>query len=109
LFARVPGVLWRGLKLLFRGLSYLSLGVLAWAYVTMSRLQGSGACSRIDTGAVTCATPEARESATAALSVLLAAGFTGIPMLLAVCGMVLLPKDLWRLYRRLRPVRRAIT
>lgn len=103
MFARVPAMLWRGLKWLFRGLCYLSLAALVWAFWMMGRLQGSGACPRIDTGAVICTTPEARELANAALSIVLVAGFTGFPALLAIAGVVFLVKDLWRLYRRFRP------
>jgi hypothetical protein len=100
---------WRGFKLLWRGLCYLAFFAAVWAFWTMQRLMDSGLCSRIDTGSVACSTPDIRRTAETALSVILFGGFTFLPALMALLGCFYLIRDLWRLYRRLRPKQASAT
>jgi len=93
---------WAVIRIVFRGVSYLAFVVLAGAFGAISFMLSNGVCARIDTGAVLCGSPAMQEAASLALSVALLAMFTGIPVLLAVAGFVLLLRDLWRLSRRLR-------
>jgi hypothetical protein len=94
---------WRGLRLIWRALCYFALMVAVWALWTMQRLMDAGLCSRIDTGSVSCITPEIRRSAETALTIILFGGFTFLPALMALLGSIYLLRDLWRLYRRFRP------
>jgi hypothetical protein len=104
--ARASGI-WAGLtrvlRVAFRALCYLALAALVGAVAAMSYLTISGLCDTIHTGMVSCVSDGARAAANAAMSVMLIGAFTGVPVLLAFCGFILLVRDGWRLFRRVRP------
>lgn len=81
--------------LCYLGLVFVLSGIAAWAAV-------QGHCPRFDTGAIRCDSAQFQSLAEWAMSVILISVFTGVPLLLALGGLVFGVKDGMRWWRRQR-------
>lgn len=81
--------------LCYLGLVFVLSGVAAWA-------AAQGHCPRFDSGAVSCDSAEMQNLAEWAMSVILISVFTGVPLLLALGGLIFAMIDGLRWWRRRR-------
>lgn len=95
-------LIWRALRILARLLCYAGLLLVVAGFVALYIAQGD--CPRLDSGAVICNTAAAQELGNFALGVMLISFFTGVPLALALGGLIYLVIDLRALWkRRARP------
>ena len=90
------------LFLIFGLASYLALAIVLAAIAAAVIVSRSGGCPRLDEGAVECVSPFYADLGYFSLGVLLAAGFSGLPAILAVAGLVFLIRDLLHMRRARR-------
>ena len=81
--------------LCYLGLAFVLSGLLAW-------MAAQGHCPRFDTGAIRCDGAQFHALAEWAMSVILLSAFTGVPLLLALGGLVFALIDGRRWWRRRR-------
>lgn len=79
--------------LCYLGLVFVLSGIVAWAAV-------QGHCPRFDTGAISCDSAQMQSLAEWAMSVILISVFTGLPLLLALGGLIYATIDGLRWWRR---------
>ena len=85
-------------RMLLRLLCYAGLLLVATGFAALYVAHGD--CPRLDTGAVICNTAASQELGNFALSVMLISFFTGVPLVLALGGLIYLFVDLRALWRR---------
>ena len=86
------------LRILLRIACYAGLLLVAAGFAALYVAHGD--CPRLDTGAVICNTAAAQDLGNFALSVMLISFFTGVPLVLALGGLIYLFVDLRALWRR---------
>lgn len=95
-------MIWKALRILLRLACYAGLLLVAAGFAALYVAQGD--CPRLDTGAVICNSAWSQDLGNFALSVMLISFFTGVPLVLALGGLIYLIIDLrawWK--RRRRP------
>lgn len=97
-------MIWKLLRILLRIACYAGLLLVAAGFAALYVAHGD--CPRLDSGAVICNTPASQELGNFALSVMLISFFTGVPLALALGGLIYLVIDLrawWKRRRRPSP------
>lgn len=88
------------LYLLFRLACYLSLAVLVLGFAVLIVLELTGACPRIDTGAIECSFSIFEYLASFVAGLVMICMYTILPVFLALAGLVLLIPEAYFWYRR---------
>jgi hypothetical protein len=91
----------RYLLLVLKLLCYVALAVVLAGLVAAGIVAQTGGCPRFDEAGVQCISPFYEQLGSFAMAVLLVSVFTGVPVILAIVGLVFLLRDLLR-WRRAR-------
>lgn len=104
------GITMRGLGsvlfLLLRLVCYAVLLLVILGFGSVVVLSLTGACPRIDTGAIVCTSDTYKQIGSFGMGVMLVTAFTGIPALMAIAGVFFLVRKiyLWRTARAAHPL-----
>ncbi len=91
------------LYLLLRLLCYAALVLVVLGFGSVIVLSVTDACSRLDTGAIVCASDMHKQIAEFGMGVMLVTAFTGLPAIMAIAGFFFLVVKVYRRFTAGRP------
>lgn len=91
------------LYLLLRLLCYAALVLVVLGFGSVIVLSVTDACSRLDTGAIECASDMHKQIAEFGMGVMLVTAFTGLPAIMAIAGFFFLMVKIYRRFTVGRP------